>query len=121
MQKKGQKIIFADLCESQFDGNHDDMLDWLNRHNRLKEVIFIAQHGEFLKDGSIPFIVDKYHLSNIINLVLVSMVVGGRGDAKGLIFINDDFVGKEDLGDDDIGIKWYVNGQFVDDEELKKN
>jgi len=118
MEEKGQVIIFKDLLESQFNGDYDDMLNWLNEHNRLKEVIYIANGGTLYGQKNRPYIVDEYRPGDIKVLVYVIMVNGEHGNAKGLVFINNDFVGKEDLGDDDIGIKWYVNGRLIDDKEF---
>ena len=122
MEEKGQVIIFKDLLESQFNGDYDDMLDWLNKYNCNKKVIFITPDGKIVQRSGHPYIVRKYRQSEIINLVLITMTSGVDGYGKGLFFINRDFVGKEDLNsDEDFGIKWYVNGQFVDDKKLKKN
>ena len=118
MEEEGQKIIFADLLESQFDGNNDDMLDWLNKYNRWKEVVYISRYGHIFKPEYKPIVVVEYRHSDILNLVSVILDARGTGDAKGLIFINNDFVGKEDSNsDEDFEIKWYVNGRLIDDEE----
>jgi len=119
MEKKGQVIIFKDLLETQFNGDYDDMLSWLNEHNRLKEVIYIADGGKLFERIGGPYVVGEYGSGRIINLVYITMTTGVKGNGKGLIFINRDFVGKEVLNnDEDFEIKWYVNGQFIDDEEF---
>jgi len=118
MEDKGQVIIFEDLLESQFNDDYQMMLDWLNEHNCWKEVIYISREGQCYEQSGEPYIVGSYigfdKYGNEVN-VMVTMHYGGSGPAKGLIFINRDFVGKNNLGDDDTRIKWYVNGRLIDD------
>jgi len=125
-----QEIIFDDLCRSQFNGNYDDMVDWLNKYNCNKKVIFISRNRERLSDlKGEPFVVDGYyeikttHLKKIlVGVMLTGYGIGGdtttRGEAGGLYYVYNDFVGKENLNSDDTGIKWYVNGRLIDDKEF---
>jgi len=127
MAKIGQEIIFKDLCESQFNGNYDDMVDWLNKYNCNKKVIFISKYGMYKRrHNGDPFITGEYckieqpYLDKLIIKVLLARV--GWGEAMGLEYVDNDFVYAYDVENDhinnDTGIKWYVNGRFIVDDEF---
>jgi len=127
MEEKGQVIIFKDLLETQFNGDYDDMLSWLNEHNCNKKVVFIAKNGHQIRryNGD-PYVIEKYYNLNQIHqhgrLVGVLLADAGQGEAMGLDYVDGDFVYVYDVKnnyiDNDTGIKWYVNGRFINEDEF---